>query len=228
MADHSFPCPHCGADTVGLKIVWPKVAPCPKCRRPVDRSAVAFATSCMALGTVVGWLVLGLPASGWFFYRLAELGLGMRLFLALVLPGLGAIVLGQVAFVFAYALSPFRPYGAVRPPRLESAPGPYEPPAQPPSAPAGHPVPLACPRCSADLRGAAIPLANRALFGGATHFSRVIGVHSQEADATVAGQCPECDHEWQRTEPFSWGFRSYPLIARLGTRGNSPSPRLEA
>jgi hypothetical protein len=66
------------------------------------------------------------------------------------------------------------------------------------------------------LRGDEIAPADRAAFGGATHFSRVVGIYSHEADAAVAWQCPDCGHEWERTEPFGFGLRVYPLISRFG------------
>lgn len=61
-------------------------------------------------------------------------------------------------------------------------------------------VPMVCPRCQADLRGQEISPADRPLFDGKTHFSRVIGIYSHQADATVVWHCPDCGYEWARTE----------------------------
>jgi hypothetical protein len=141
-----------------------------------------------------------------------------------VLPAFGAIVLGQIAFVFAYGLAPLRPLGADLAAPWESAPGEGEPATQTSSVPDIQSVPVACPKCHADLRGDVIAPASRAVFGGATHFSRVIGIYSHEADATVAWQCPDCDHEWMRTEPFSFGLRTYQLISRFRTEPNQTGP----
>jgi hypothetical protein len=72
-----------------------------------------------------------------------------------------------------------------------------------------------CPKCGADLKGPEITASQHTVFGGHTHFSRVIGIYSFADDATVAWQCPDCGHEWQRTEPFGTGMRVYQLVARI-------------
>jgi hypothetical protein len=212
MAEYTFPCPHCGADAVGLKIVWTRIATCGKCGQPILKSAGAFATNCMAFSTVFGWLLLGLPATGLFFYKFATLGFGMRVFLAIMLPILGAIIMGQLVFVAAYLFSPFRPLGTAKLP--EARPGNPEPLSEPPFA-ERQSFPAVCPKCGVDLRGAEIPAGQRGVFGGATHFGRVVGIYSHEADAAVAWQCPDCAYEWERVEPLSFGLRAYPLIARF-------------
>jgi hypothetical protein len=204
MAEHSFPCPHRGADTVGLKIIWSCVAPCPKCRRSVQHSAGAFATSCMAAVTVFGWLLLGLPASAWFFYHWAELGLDMRLFLALVLPVLGAIVLGQIAFVLAYMVAPFRPYGTGWTERPEIAPVAGEPPAGPSS------VPLACPSCHA----AAVTVAERD-----DHSRRVYAL--AERIRAVAGRG---DTDFRPPLERRFLLRHRPDLVICFTEGQGPAP----
>jgi hypothetical protein len=81
-------------------------------------------------------------------------------------------------------------------------------------------VPMVCPSCHAILRATEIPLANRGTFSEATHFSRVIGIYDEQADATVAWMCPDCRHEWARTEDLPSGLRSYELVSR-GQNGPS-------
>ena len=76
------------------------------------------------------------------------------------------------------------------------------------------PVPMVCPQCQADFRGKEIPPADRPSFGGETHFSRVIGIYSHEADATMAWKCPSCGHEWTRTGELPLGFRTFELMSR--------------
>lgn len=55
-----------------------------------------------------------------------------------------------------------------------------------------------CPVCKTDLRGAEIAEENRELYGGKTHYSRVIGIYSREQDRTVAWRCPDCELEVER------------------------------
>lgn len=55
-----------------------------------------------------------------------------------------------------------------------------------------------CPFCGVSLLGAEIPEQSREHYGGQTHFSRVIGVYSQERDRTVAWRCPDCGKESER------------------------------
>ncbi|MED1674219.1 hypothetical protein P4U77_11900 [Pallidibacillus thermolactis subsp. kokeshiiformis] len=55
-----------------------------------------------------------------------------------------------------------------------------------------------CPYCGSDLQGPPIPLENRHNYGGATHFSRKIGISSRELDRVIKWQCPNCDKEWKR------------------------------
>lgn len=54
-----------------------------------------------------------------------------------------------------------------------------------------------CPACGADLTGAEIPEQHRHMYGGRTHFSRVIGIeysydHSERYDGVSEWNCPEC------------------------------------
>jgi hypothetical protein len=74
---------------------------------------------------------------------------------------------------------------------------------------------MVCPQCHADLRGQEIDPASHAAFDGKTHFSRVVGIYSHAADATVAWKCPDCDHEWACTEELGFGLRTYKLISRF-------------
>lgn len=71
-------------------------------------------------------------------------------------------------------------------------------------------VPMQCPHCKADFRGEEIP--TNWSCGGETNFSRVIGLHSYEADAPVAWKCPDCDYEWEITEELPLGLRTFELM----------------
>jgi hypothetical protein len=75
-------------------------------------------------------------------------------------------------------------------------------------------VPITCPGCGADLRAGEIPPAERQMFGGESHFSRVIGIYDPQADATVDWRCPDCGHVWARTEELSSSFRTFKLMTR--------------
>jgi hypothetical protein len=88
-------------------------------------------------------------------------------------------------------------------------------------------VPTTCPACRADLRKNEIPLATRDAFGGATHFSRVLGIYSLADDATVGWQCPDCGQLWARTreEELSFGLRCYELAPTpITSRSMIPPP----
>lgn len=56
-------------------------------------------------------------------------------------------------------------------------------------------TPVRCPN-GCDLTGSAIPEEQRHMYGGATHYSDVIGI--VENDRTVAWRCPDCGEEWPR------------------------------
>lgn len=56
----------------------------------------------------------------------------------------------------------------------------------------------ACPSCGEDWLGPDIPEASRHLYGGKTHFSKVIGVYDTSRDRTAAWRCPACGQEWDR------------------------------
>jgi len=55
-----------------------------------------------------------------------------------------------------------------------------------------------CPYCAADLQGDPIPPEKQHHYGGATHFSRKIGISSMELDRVIKWQCPNCHQEWDR------------------------------
>lgn len=55
-----------------------------------------------------------------------------------------------------------------------------------------------CPKCGASLLDKPIPEESRKLYGGKTHFRRVIGIYSREQDRTVAWRCPDCGYEEAR------------------------------
>jgi hypothetical protein len=48
------------------------------------------------------------------------------------------------------------------------------------------------------MQGSGIPEEMQHLYGGATHFSRVIGIYSMDEDRTIAWRCPDCGQEWPR------------------------------
>ncbi len=51
-----------------------------------------------------------------------------------------------------------------------------------------------CPLCGADLQGPPIPEQDRQYYGGATHFSRKVGIVGH--DRIDRWQCPDCKGEW--------------------------------
>lgn len=57
-------------------------------------------------------------------------------------------------------------------------------------------IPRYCPQCNVDLIGTPIPEQNRRMFGGYTHFCRVIGVEL-DRDRIEYWKCPDCSHEWK-------------------------------
>lgn len=54
-----------------------------------------------------------------------------------------------------------------------------------------------CPGCGVDLIGEPIPeeWRNR-YYGGATHYTRRIGIEPRGLDRVTHWRCPECGHEW--------------------------------
>lgn len=66
-----------------------------------------------------------------------------------------------------------------------------------------------CPSCKENMQGKPIKKKDQPAFGS-THFSRKIGIYDRMADRTVAWKCPDCGHEWARTEaPTPWPYRSW-------------------
>lgn len=55
-----------------------------------------------------------------------------------------------------------------------------------------------CPN-GCDLRGDPIPERSQYLYGGKTHFSRMIGNYDIIEDRTVSWSCPDCGITWPRT-----------------------------
>lgn len=56
-----------------------------------------------------------------------------------------------------------------------------------------------CPHCNASLIGNQIPEDQRAVFGGATHFRRQIGIEVLGVyDGVLYYQCPDCKGHWHR------------------------------
>lgn len=71
-------------------------------------------------------------------------------------------------------------------------------------------TPQACPACHVSLQDVPIPPVHREKFGNASHFSRVIGLSNGDRQHTW--KCPDCGHEWSRTEPSGRGFRTFNTI----------------
>jgi hypothetical protein len=59
-------------------------------------------------------------------------------------------------------------------------------------------TPMECPLCKASLRASPIPEEQRHHYGGATHYSDVIGVYDHARDRTTHWRCPECGGTWER------------------------------
>lgn len=56
-----------------------------------------------------------------------------------------------------------------------------------------------CPECGSDWRGAPIPEHQQHMFGGATHFHRLIGIEDPEVyDGISWWECPDCGKQWSR------------------------------
>jgi len=55
-----------------------------------------------------------------------------------------------------------------------------------------------CPECQADWRGHRIPAMWRKMYGGHTHFSRVISISDMNLDRTIAWRCPDCGAEFPK------------------------------
>ena len=54
-----------------------------------------------------------------------------------------------------------------------------------------------CPKCEADFTGEEIPEQDRELFGGESHFSRLIAVEDPNIyDGVLFWECPDCSHQW--------------------------------
>jgi uncharacterized protein with PIN domain len=60
-----------------------------------------------------------------------------------------------------------------------------------------------CPECGADLRGEEIPPEQRAMFGGATHGSRLIAIHDRASERTECYRCPDCEARIEREQAWS-------------------------
>lgn len=56
-----------------------------------------------------------------------------------------------------------------------------------------------CSHCNTDMQGSPIPEKYRDLhYGGATHYSRIIGISDLRNDSIVRWKCPDCEGEWDR------------------------------
>ncbi|MCB4821368.1 zinc ribbon domain-containing protein [Roseicella aerolata] len=58
------------------------------------------------------------------------------------------------------------------------------------------PAPGRCPACRADLDGGPVPADLRHLFEPPWRWSRALGI--AEGGSTVAWECPDCGHRWDR------------------------------
>ena len=56
-----------------------------------------------------------------------------------------------------------------------------------------------CPHCNINLQGEEIPKESQWMYG-ATHFSRKIGIYSNDIDMTTHYVCPDCLGTWDRFE----------------------------
>ena len=61
-------------------------------------------------------------------------------------------------------------------------------------------IPDNCPKCHTNLIGDPIPVEDQEVFGGHTHFSRVIGIYDRDRDETVYYKCPDCGYQWARED----------------------------
>jgi uncharacterized C2H2 Zn-finger protein len=55
-----------------------------------------------------------------------------------------------------------------------------------------------CPKCESLWHEKRIPEGQRALYGDAKFFSRVMGIYDRNRDRTIAYQCPDCHACWDR------------------------------
>jgi len=85
-----------------------------------------------------------------------------------------------------------------------------------------------CPKCKTSLQGDPIPEKSRDIFGGETHFGRVIGMNVLGVwDGVAFWRCPDCGYQWHRFTPDD--LRHVRLEALrglqgLGYIGPAPSP----
>lgn len=63
-----------------------------------------------------------------------------------------------------------------------------------------------CPKCGANWQGGEIPVESRKMYGGASHFSRLIGI--VENDMVARWQCPDCKAEFPRSRASAGFFRN--------------------
>ena len=77
--------------------------------------------------------------------------------------------------------------------------------------------PTECPHCQAQLQGEEIPEDQREMFGGKTHFSRLIGISN--GDRVMWFECPECRGRVERVPvPGPGGFRTFDVEVRYPER----------
>ena len=81
-----------------------------------------------------------------------------------------------------------------------------------------------CPSCGTNWRDKEIPEVDRELYGGKTHFTRVIGI--SDGDSIYAWRCPDCREEFKRESGPTDGFRTCDVIVigELGEELSAPSP----
>ena len=66
-------------------------------------------------------------------------------------------------------------------------------------------MPKICPHCKVSLAGKEIPEKDRHLFGGATNFSRIVGIEvSGIYDGILYWECPDCNGRWHRWPEGTW------------------------
>lgn len=85
---------------------------------------------------------------------------------------------------------------------------------------------VTCPSCGTSWLDGEIPEKDRELYGGLTHFTRLVGI--SDGDSVLRWRCPDCAEEWEREDLGSLpGFRTCPVvvIGELGEELSTPPPQ---
>lgn len=73
--------------------------------------------------------------------------------------------------------------------------------------------PIECPHCKATLQDYEIPEDEREMFGGKTHFSRLIGISN--GDSVMWYVCPDCHGRIERDGSWDQGYRTCDIEIRV-------------